>query len=109
MKYLLDTHAYLWAINEMPRLSPQVQGAIESGDNELFLSLGSLWEIAIKLSIGKLALDTTFIELSTELPASYAVETYQSLSATSRLSPACRFITAIRSTCSWSPSALPRD
>lgn len=56
MKVLLDTHAFLWAITADPRLSPLAQRIFLGGTNELLLSAASLWEIAIKVRIGKLPL-----------------------------------------------------
>jgi PIN domain nuclease of toxin-antitoxin system len=55
MKLLLDTHAFLWFIDDSPRLSAQAKASLES-DAELLISTASLWEIAIKNSIGKLTL-----------------------------------------------------
>jgi PIN domain nuclease of toxin-antitoxin system len=55
MKLLLDTHTFLWFIADNPRLSKQAKALLES-DAELLLSIASLWEIAIKISIGRLAL-----------------------------------------------------
>ena len=54
MKLLLDTHAALWLINEYEKLSPKASDLILDDNNELFLSVASLWEIAIKVSKGKL-------------------------------------------------------
>jgi PIN domain nuclease of toxin-antitoxin system len=55
MRVLLDTHAFLWFIDDSSRLSPQAKDLLES-DTDLLLSTASLWEIAIKTSIGKLTL-----------------------------------------------------
>ena len=54
MKLLLDTHAALWLVNEYEKLSPKVKALILDHDNDLYLSIASVWEIAIKVSIGKL-------------------------------------------------------
>ena len=59
MKLLLDTHAFLWFIEDNPRLSVQAKALLES-DVELLISTASLWEIAIKTSIGKLTLAQPF-------------------------------------------------
>ncbi len=56
MKYLLDTHVFLWALMKPHRLSPQARKAIESAGNENFLSVVSFWEIALKFSLGTLDL-----------------------------------------------------
>ena len=54
MKALLDTHAFLWWINDDPRLSSAVRALIGNGESELFLSAASGWEIAIKMRLGRL-------------------------------------------------------
>lgn len=56
MRALLDTHAFLWWITDDPRLSARVHKIIGEGDNELFLSAASGWEIAIKAQLGRLQL-----------------------------------------------------
>ena len=63
MTYLLDTHTFLWALNDDPKLPEQVAAVLENGENELYLSIASLWEIAIKMSLGKLQLDFSFADL----------------------------------------------
>jgi len=55
MRYLLDTHTMLWWVNEYEKLSPQVKAILLNNENELFFSIASLWETAIKISIGKLS------------------------------------------------------
>ncbi|MBA3869404.1 MAG: type II toxin-antitoxin system VapC family toxin [Anaerolineae bacterium] len=56
MKLLLDTHVFLWWYGERAKLSPKVLALCEDVTNDLYLSLASLWEIQIKLQIGKLKL-----------------------------------------------------
>lgn len=56
MKYLLDTHILLWAANNDPKLSRAARDILNDENNELFFSVVSIWEIAIKKSIGKLHL-----------------------------------------------------
>jgi PIN domain nuclease of toxin-antitoxin system len=55
MQLLLDTHTFLWFVNDSPRLSVTAKGLIES-DVDLWVSVASLWEIAIKVSVGKLTM-----------------------------------------------------
>jgi len=64
VKILLDTHAFLWLIAGDANLSPMAREAIETQDNESLLSVASLWEMAIKVSLGKLTLsfDEPFAE-----------------------------------------------
>lgn len=56
MNVLLDTHVFLWWIEDNPRLSPRAREVIANGENMIFLSAASGWEIAIKASLGKLRL-----------------------------------------------------
>lgn len=63
MRILLDTHTFLWFIQDNPRLSAHSQKLIQDSSNEALLSIASIWEIAIKISIGKLSLNATFDEI----------------------------------------------
>ena len=56
MKVLLDTHTFLWWITDDNRLSSSAREIITSGDNELFLSAATGWEIAIKAQLGRIKL-----------------------------------------------------
>lgn len=56
MRLLLDTHVFLWWINNAPELSAKSRSVIGKGQNECFLSVASCWEMAIKSSTGKLGL-----------------------------------------------------
>ena len=56
MNILLDTHTFLWFVDDNLRLSQTARVLIESEDSQPFLSVASLWEIAIKISLGKLTL-----------------------------------------------------
>lgn len=58
MRLLLDTHVFLWAIAEQSRLSDRVRSWLEDGDNEAWVSIASIWEIAIKAGLGQLRLPT---------------------------------------------------
>lgn len=57
MKYLIDTHAFLWFYNGSPLLPLAVRKIVENPENETFLSVASIWEMAIKVSTGKLVLN----------------------------------------------------
>ncbi len=57
MKYLLDTHTFLWWITDDPSLSGNAREIISDGKNELYLSSASGWEIAIKAGLGRLRLN----------------------------------------------------
>lgn len=56
MKILLDSHVFLWAITNSPRLSPVHRKLFESEKNDLYLSVTSIWEMLIKNALGRLTL-----------------------------------------------------
>ncbi len=60
MKLLLDTHAFLWYCAGDAQLSDRAKAAIESSGNDRLLSVASLIEIAIKISLGRLSLSMPF-------------------------------------------------
>ena len=56
--FLLDTHTFLWYIFDDPRLPQNVKDIISDAD-DVYVSMATLWEIAIKQSIKKLEFDTS--------------------------------------------------
>ncbi|OLT03126.1 twitching motility protein PilT [Pseudonocardia sp. CNS-004] len=56
MRYLLDTHVWLWLQTEPERVSDDVRDRLGDGSAQLLLSAASSWEIAIKHALGKLPL-----------------------------------------------------
>ena len=56
MKLLLDSHALIWYVDQTQLLSLTSQSTISDPENELLLSAGSIWEIGIKIGLGKLVL-----------------------------------------------------
>jgi PIN domain nuclease of toxin-antitoxin system len=66
MKFLLDTHSFLWFIQGNSRLSTVARQRIEDPANERLVSVASLWEIAIKASIGRLTFAQPFATLMAE-------------------------------------------
>ncbi len=54
MNFLLDTHVLIWALENNPTLSDGAGSSITSGENMVFVSSISVWEIGIKRSLGKL-------------------------------------------------------
>ncbi len=56
MQLLLDTHTFLWWIDDDPRLSVTARSLIANSHNDLLLSAASGWEMAIKVRLGKLRL-----------------------------------------------------
>ena len=88
MNLLLDTHVIIWYFQNDKKLSTSVSELLEDADNNLYLSIVSLWEIAIKLNLGKLNLEIAFSDfqgllnrfLIEILPISFAnVEEYLGL------------------------------
>jgi PIN domain nuclease of toxin-antitoxin system len=63
MKLLVDTHAFLWYLTADPRLRASAQTLMADPANQLFLSRASLWEIGIKVSVGKLTLPAPYLTL----------------------------------------------
>ncbi|MDJ0678348.1 MAG: type II toxin-antitoxin system VapC family toxin [Xenococcaceae cyanobacterium MO_167.B52] len=66
MKLLLDTHCWLWWLSEPQKLTSSMQQAIADPNNELFLSVASIWEIAIKVAIDKLTIPQPLPQLVAE-------------------------------------------
>jgi PIN domain nuclease of toxin-antitoxin system len=62
MAVLLDTHVVLWYMTSNSSLSIRAREIIDA-KSELLFSMASLWEISIKLNIGKLQLDCSFNDL----------------------------------------------
>jgi len=56
MRYLLDTHTFLWMDNNPAQLSPAAALLIQDSANALWLSIASVWEMQIKVQLGKLKL-----------------------------------------------------
>jgi len=54
LKYLLDTHTLLWVIDDNPQLSRKVRNIFLDEDNDIYISMASIWEMAIKISLKKL-------------------------------------------------------
>ncbi len=54
MKYLLDTHVFLWTTGQSNKLPANVRLVIEDAENDIFISAVVFWEIAIKTRRGKL-------------------------------------------------------
>jgi PIN domain nuclease of toxin-antitoxin system len=87
MSHLLDTHTLIWFLENDPRLPPATRIQIETTPT-IFISIVSLWEIAIKANIGKLSLSFPFNTIApnlittgiTELPITFKdLEIYLSL------------------------------
>src|SRR5687767_8235465 len=62
MKVILDTHALIWYFQGNTELSAGARAAIEHDENQKYVSHASIWETAIKVSLGRLKLDPGFDE-----------------------------------------------
>jgi PIN domain nuclease of toxin-antitoxin system len=60
MNYLLDTHAFLWFVDGNPMLPLKIRKVIQNPETAKFVSIASLWEIAIKTGKDKLLLTRPF-------------------------------------------------
>jgi PIN domain nuclease of toxin-antitoxin system len=63
MKYLIDTHILIWFIEGNKQLAEKARVLIANPTNDIYVSQASLWEITIKISIGKLSLSISIGEL----------------------------------------------
>ena len=63
MKLLLDTHIFIWWADQPEKLSPAALSALEDEANELLLSVASVWEMQIKIQLGKLKLSLPLKDL----------------------------------------------
>jgi PIN domain nuclease of toxin-antitoxin system len=60
VRLLLDTHVLIWAVDDPARLSPVAKEHLEDPANDLLVSAATVWELAIKVSLGKLTLTEPF-------------------------------------------------
>ena len=60
MKTIIDTHALIWAVDDPERLGSKARAIINDSMNEILFSSGSIWELAIKIGLGKLTLSLPF-------------------------------------------------
>ena len=60
MRLLLDSHTLIWAVDDPAKLSTVAVAALQDPANELSLSAATVWEISIKVGLGKLTLNTTY-------------------------------------------------
>ncbi|HNZ26546.1 MAG TPA: type II toxin-antitoxin system VapC family toxin [Spirochaetota bacterium] len=62
MKYLLDTHIFLWYIGNDSKLDEEISKIITDFDNEIYLSVISAWELIIKSTIGKFKTEENIVD-----------------------------------------------
>ncbi|PNW51295.1 UNVERIFIED_CONTAM: twitching motility protein PilT [Euhalothece sp. KZN 001] len=65
MRLLLDTHTFIWFVTDSPQISITAKTLIEDEYNQKLLSIGSIWEMAIKHSLGKLSFKLPFMSFIT--------------------------------------------
>ena len=74
MRLLLDTHAFLWWVADDRRLSRKARAAIASRDSACFLSMATVWEMAIKVGLDRLELPSSVDRFVSEQMAANAFE-----------------------------------
>jgi len=62
MNILLDTHVLIWALENNPTLTERAVNAIVDGNNMVFVSSASVWEISIKKKLGRLEVPDNLLE-----------------------------------------------
>ena len=62
MRLLLDTHMFLWWDRQLHRVPPALRAAIEDDTSQVFVSVATVWEIAIKRATGKLQFAASIID-----------------------------------------------
>ncbi len=60
MRLLVDSHAFLWSVEDRGKLSPRVARLLGSGRNRQFVSIASIWELGMKVSTGRLRFTRPF-------------------------------------------------
>lgn len=75
MRLLLDTCTFLWLISGSPKLSEPAEDAIRDSDNEVFLSVVSVWEIGVKNALGRLPLPAPPEQFVPEMRESHLLTT----------------------------------
>ena len=63
MSYLLDTHVFIWFINGQASLPKEVRNKIKNLKNSCYISIASIWEIAIKIKLKKLNIAASFSQI----------------------------------------------
>ena len=61
MRAIIDTHALIWAVDHPERLGTKARATLDDSKNEILFSSGCIWELAIKIGLGKLTLSLPFV------------------------------------------------
>jgi PIN domain nuclease of toxin-antitoxin system len=67
MQIILDTQAFIWFVENDKNLPKKVKEVIENPTNSIFVSIASLWEMTIKISLGKLKLNYNIEEMVNQI------------------------------------------
>jgi PIN domain nuclease of toxin-antitoxin system len=67
MDLLLDTHSFIWFVENDTQLTVEARNTIENHSNDIYISIAGLWEMAIKISLGKLQISISFETLLIKL------------------------------------------
>jgi len=62
VRLLVDAHALIWAVEDTSQLGPQAATALQDSANDLLVSAGTIWELSIKVGLGKLSLTMPFAD-----------------------------------------------
>ena len=73
MKLLLDTHTFLWHADGDPKMSAAATALLIDPANELFLSMASVWELAIKMGLKKLTVSAPYVAFMTRAITGYGI------------------------------------
>ena len=60
MRHLVDAHSLIWALDDPRKLEPRAIAVLEDSANELLVSVGTIWELSIKVGLGKLSLSLPY-------------------------------------------------
>jgi len=66
MRLLLDTHTFIWSFSKTRKLSPAAARELQNSANEIFASVASVWEMQIKIKLGKMIFNDTLENIITE-------------------------------------------
>ena len=67
MKYIIDTHTFLWFNEVNSEITSKAKAIIENLENEIYISVTSLWEISIKVNLGILIIKNEFESILDDL------------------------------------------
>lgn len=92
MRYLLDTHAMIWAVTETAQLSAAIRAILENPDHQILVSSVSFWEISLKYALGKLHLRNIDPE---DFPPACAAMDFEELSLDAKTASTLHHLTAV--------------